>query len=170
MRFSRKGVSSLFPLLCSQSINPNLTKTAFQKICWNLYKTPTCWFDILKIEHPAWCDLGKKIVLVTNKWIIYLLKEPPRKSLAIFISHLEEHIDFVWVKPTLVDRGTKSRTNNICGEKDGKQKQKVLLGPLLLIMNFPVWKVCVEKARLGVGGNFFCGDKNNGRFFHQFYV
>ena len=29
---ARKGVSSISPLLCSQSINPNLTKTTFQKI------------------------------------------------------------------------------------------------------------------------------------------
>ena len=76
--------SSISFSLCSQSINPNLTKTAFQKICWILYKTPTCWYDILKIEHSAWCDLGKKIVLVTNKLNHLFAKRTSQKVLANF--------------------------------------------------------------------------------------
>ena len=62
-------------------------------------------------------------------------------SSSIFILDLQEHIDFVWVKPTL----TKSRANNICGGKrENKNKRKA---SLLLIMNSSVWKVSVEKAR-----------------------
>ena len=62
-------------------------------------------------------------------------------SSSIFILDLQEHIDFVWVKPTL----TKSRANNICGGKRANKNN--MKAPLLLIMNSSVWKVSCEKAR-----------------------
>ena len=78
-------------------------------------------------------------------------------SSTIFILDLEEHIDFVWVKPTL----TKSRANNICGGKERKQKQKESFSSshneLLCLKSFS-WKSKGREATLG------CGDKLD-RFF-----
>ena len=78
-------------------------------------------------------------------------------SSSIFILDLQEHIDFVWVKPTL----TKSRANNICGGKERKQKQKESFSSshneLLCLKSFS-WKSKGREATLG------CGDKLD-RFF-----
>ena len=103
-------------------------------------------------------------------------------SSTIFILDLEEHIDFVWVKPTL----TKSRTNKICGEKERKQKQKEPSSSshneLLCLKSFS-WKskggratlclgdkldreFCLQGRQTGIKRQLFCEDKLLRECFH----